>query len=259
MSEEGYVIGSDRVMQIGSRSVSPDVRRLHDMDDVIYDREWLKKARDTDLYYMYRGVCLSKNDEDKMKEYNLRYDVTVIPPGNLGVEYVKTAGHYHPPLPNSELTYGETYEVLKGTAHYLLQDNVDGKVTDVILIEANAGDKVIIPPNYGHITINPSNKAIMMTNWVSSVFSSVYDQIKENKGGAYFETTDGKFIKNEKYEDLPDIRFLSPTTQLDVGSKVGLKKDKEMYGLIREDPELLNYLNEPSEYDWLFNEILDTK
>ena len=259
MSEEGYVVDSDRVMQIGSKSVSPDVRKLHDMDDVVYDREWLKQADNIDLYYMYRGVFLSKKDEDRMKEYHLRYDVTVIPPGNLGMEYVKTAGHYHPSLPNSELTYGETYEVLEGTAHYLLQNDEGGKVTDVILVEAKAGDKVIIPPNYGHITINPSNRSIMMTNWVSSVFSSVYDQIKENKGGAYFETSDGKFIKNDNYDDLPEIRFLKPTTQLDVGSKVGLKKDKEMYGLIREDPELLNYLNEPGEFGWLFDEILGIK
>jgi|GEM_PF-2282682 glucose-6-phosphate isomerase len=40
----------------------------------------------------------------------------------MGLEFVKTCGHYHPPVnPKLRYTYPEMYEVLEGDAHYLLQ------------------------------------------------------------------------------------------------------------------------------------------
>jgi hypothetical protein len=46
--------------------------------------------------------------------------------------------------------------VLEGDAHYLLQRaQNEERVDEAILVKATRGDKVIIPPNYGHVTINP--------------------------------------------------------------------------------------------------------
>jgi oxalate decarboxylase/phosphoglucose isomerase-like protein (cupin superfamily) len=58
--------------------------------------------------------------------------------------------------PKLRYTYRELYEVLKGDAHYLLQraQNKE-RVDEAILVKATRGDKVLIPPNYGHVTINP--------------------------------------------------------------------------------------------------------
>ena len=39
----------------------------------------------------------------------------------LGSEYVKTVGHYHPPVPGTDVSYPEIYQVLDGSATYLLQ------------------------------------------------------------------------------------------------------------------------------------------
>jgi len=245
-----FEIGADWCMKIGSKVINPDVRRLFDMKEVIYDEAWLKNAENDDLYYMYRGLSLSKKDEATMLENHLRYDITVIPPKALGCEFVKTAGHYHPFVPETELSYTELYEVLKGEAHYILQKKENGDITDMVVIEAKEGDKVIIPPNYGHVTINPSNKTLRMSNWVSSDFSSIYDPIKEKCGAAYFEDKDGNFIKNKNYDNLPKIRFLKPSNYVKAASKVGLSKDKEMYGLIRKDTNLLDYLNKPQDFDF---------
>ena len=96
---------------------------------------------------------------EKLREQNIRYDITIIPPGMLGREYIKTAGHYHPLVPGGSVTYPELYEVLEGEALYLLQRQDLG---DVVAINASAGDKVLVPPNYGHITINGSNKKLKM-------------------------------------------------------------------------------------------------
>lgn len=98
-----------------------------------------------------------------MREFGLRYDITVIPPAKFGKEYVKTAGHYHPKAPKSDVSYTEIYQVLEGSATYLLQKaGRKGRVLDVAVVEAEKGDIVFIPPDYGHITINRSDKVLKM-------------------------------------------------------------------------------------------------
>lgn len=222
---------------------------LHDMDDVLYDRS-LSDAPDTELYYMYRDLSLSRADHQTIVDHHLRYDITIIPPGMLGMEYVKTAGHDHPHVSGTGVTYSEVYEVLEGKAQYLLQRREGDTVSDVIMVQAHAGDKVIIPPGYGHVTINSSNKTLVMANWVCRDFSSIYDFFKQKSGASYLLLEEGS-VPNPKYENLPEIRFAKPTNY----AEVGLYKDKEMYGLVRQI-DMLEYLTKPQDYEWLFDKIL---
>lgn len=240
-------------MEFGGKLVEPDVRLLGDMQSVIYDRKWLEGADPSmELYYMYRDLALSKRDRDTLLEYGLRYDITVIPPMMLGCEYVKTAGHYHPYVPGTNLSYTELYEVLSGEAVYLLQrakDSCYDVIEDVIVVEAGAGDKVLIPPNYGHITINRSRKTLRMANLVCRDFSSNYEPIREHRGGAYYLTEDG-FVRNESYTEVAPIRHCPPTNT----SLAHLSKQREIYSLLR-TPEVLGYLTRPQEYTELFGRL----
>ncbi len=174
---------------------NPDIRHLYDLKEVLYDKEWLKGAPDLELYYMYRNL---------KRDGNLRYDVTVIPAQMLGKEFTKTKGHYHPDC------YGELYIVIEGEAIYLMQKiNDEGEIEDIYFVEAKAGDHVIIPPHYGHVTINPGDKDLKMANWVCDDFKSLYSQIEEKGGAGYFYTLDG-WIKNDNYERVPDLRNEQP-------------------------------------------------
>lgn len=237
-------------LEFGGRTRSPDVRRLYDMREVIYDQDWLSGAGDFDLYYMYRDLFLSRSDQQKLNDYDLRYDITIIPPAMLGIEYIKTAGHYHPLVPGTDVTYPEIYEVLEGEALYLLQ-NEDS--SDVVYVRASAGDKVIIPPGYGHITINESNKRLKMANFVARSFSSIYEPIKKLGGGAYLYTKDG-FINNPKYGSQASLREVKPPSSA-ILKKIGLSKGREMYPCIR-TPEVLEYLTRPNLHGDLFDGIL---
>ena len=69
------------------------------MREVIFDQNWLAGAEDTELYYMYRDLFLSRADREQLLKQDVRYDITIIPPNWLGREYVKTVGHYHPLVP----------------------------------------------------------------------------------------------------------------------------------------------------------------
>jgi len=182
---------------INLENIKPDIRCLYDMCKVIYDKEWIKSAPDSELYYMYRGL--------KEKE-GLRYDITVMPAKMLGKEFVKTKGHYH------INKYQEVYIVLEGEAIYLMQKG-DKNIEDAYFVKAKKGDVVIIPSYYGHITINPANKELKMANWISKECKSNYEPILEKQGACWFYTKNG-WIKNENYNQVPELRTEQPIKKL---------------------------------------------
>lgn len=170
-------------------------RRLSDMKNVLYDRQWVKTTPNLEIYFMHRGI---------KKKGTLRYDITIIPPRLLGKEFAKTKGHEH--LGN----YGELYITLKGKAIYLLQKCRNNKIEDVYAVKAGKGDAVIIPPKYGHFTINPSRKEELKTaNWLDEKSQHDYGVIDKKGGACYYYTVDG-WVKNTKYKKIPKLHFEKP-------------------------------------------------
>jgi len=234
-------------LKFGDKVTVADVRKLQDMEDVVFDREWFEKTyeRNKDMYYMFRDLAKSDADHEAIESHHLRYDITRIPPGMLGSEYVKTVGHYHPPVPGTDVSYPEIYQVLDGSATYLLQKVEPGEediVLDVAVIKAEKGDLVLVPPGYGHVTINASDKTLEMANWVCRDFSSVYEPIKRLSGAAYFLLKDG-FAKNPLYRDIPPIRYLKPLGF----DEIGLVSGESMYDLVHR-AEKLRFLSAPQDY-----------
>ncbi len=234
----------EKLLRFGNRWIRPSIRKLNEMREVIYDKDWLLNSRDIELYYMYRDLALNEKERGIIHRNNLRYDITVIPPLKLGCEYIKTMGHYHPLVPKTNISYPEIYEVLEGKAHYLLQKEKKGKILNVILIEAKKGDKIIIPPDYGHITINPSNKRLKMANFVSNKFSSIYEPIREMGGGAYFELIGKRFVRNENYKEIPKLERIKPINPVEME----LKKADTIYKGFIKNPKILEFLNMPQNY-----------
>jgi len=170
-------------------------RRINDMKNVLCDQLWAKTAPNFEVYFMHRGV---------KRRGSSRYDITIIPPRLLGKEFAKTKGHEH--LGNC----GELYITLKGRAIYLLQKYQNNKIEDVYAIKANKGGVVIIPPQYGHFTINPSRKEELKTaNWLDERSRHDYDIIDKKQGACYYYTTKG-WIKNKNYKKVPALRFEKP-------------------------------------------------
>jgi len=256
------------------KNATPNIRHLFDMKEVILDQKWLKKQKNIELYYMYRGLGLTEEDKKKIADARLRYDITVIPPLMLGKEYSKTAGHYHCEAEKG-ISYPEIYEVLEGEACYLMQSVIENNsVEDIYFVYAAAGDKVIIPPNYGHFTINASNKDLVMANWVCLDCVSDYSKVKEKRGACYYaiknspnspvsgtgqallqggKSQEGEinWLENKNYQNIPKLRKLSPTNF----SELGLEKNKGMYELV-DDLEKLNFLIQPENYKKLWERIL---
>jgi glucose-6-phosphate isomerase len=241
-------------LKFGDRFVEPEVRRLEELRDVAYDTAWMVNAPNIEVYYMYRDLYSAHEHKDIIVEHQMRYDITIIPPLKMGLEYVKTLGHYHPTIASdSPYTYPELYEVLDGEAHYLLQKPANGRsdcITDALIVRARKGDKVVVPPNYGHVTINASEKPLKMANWVCRLFTSNYRPYKLLHGGVYYELISGKLVPNRWYTEKPDIRVCSPVE----APEFDLIREKPIYDLIGEI-SLLEYLVAPQNYGWFFKRL----
>ncbi|MBX4187356.1 MAG: hypothetical protein KW802_03850 [Candidatus Doudnabacteria bacterium] len=225
------------------------VRKFSEMVPVLYDQT--AKAALEETYSVYRGICLADH-ESLIKDYHLTYDVTILPAMMLGDEYNKTVGHYHDNIPGTQIAHPELYEVLSGKGIFLLQ-KMDAKFENlitVLAIEGEAGDKIIYPPNYGHIMVNVGDEPLVMANWLSTVYKPLYDLIKDRHGMALYvvKGSDGKpiFIKNENYKDQPMMR------KMIIGDKLrtdfGLETHEPMYVTAMRNPKILNFLNEPAKY-----------
>lgn len=221
----------------------PTVRTIDEMRPVLADP---KCAHEGPLYCMYRDLARSDADWTWLHAHKLRYDLTVIPPGNLCGEWVKTKGHYHPRNP-AGVGYPEIYEVLEGRARYLLQ-SLD--LLDIVMIDARAGDLVVIPPGYGHVTINPTtDETLAMANIVSTEFESEYGEYISRRGAAYFALCNGEIRKNARYPRVPPVRSVSP------GSGRGGIPSGPLYSLIG-DEKALSFLNYPERFSPLFENLL---
>jgi glucose-6-phosphate isomerase, archaeal len=223
----------------------PAVRTISEMRPVLANPSC---RCDDPLYFMYRDLAKSDADWHWLRTHHLRYDLTVIPPRDLCGEWVKTKGHYHPDNA-AGVGYPEIYEVVEGRAHYLLQSK---SIDDVVMIDAVAGELVIIPPGYGHITINPAkDETLVMANIVSTAFESEYAEYENLHGAAYYELTSGELKKNRNYTALPPVRHIHSKS----GQGVHRIVQGPIYNLIG-NAGAVEFLNHPEEYMDIFRVLL---
>lgn len=205
------------------------------------------------IYTVYRNIRRT-GDAAKIDAAELRYDITVIPPGYFTgseKEFFRTAGHYHASLPGHDFTYPEVYEVISGRAYWLIQrPNRDDPKTleEIYIVEAEPGEKVIIPPNFGHISINASSEPLVLSNWIAGGFAYDYQPYRELRGGGS-RVIEGsvpdtiEFEPNRQYRYVPDIRKLRPKAV----AEFGLVRSTPAYALVN-DLTRLRFLRTPYEF-----------
>lgn len=230
-----------------------DVRTVRQMLDVLCD---VTAARamppQQPLYYMFRDVK-RKEDAALFENSHMRFDITALPPMRIGSEFNKTYGHYHE-MATSKLSYPELYEVLHGEAHYMLQQKqsmVSNEVIAAFLVHAKAGDKVIIPPNFGHTTINAGSETLVMGNLNEWKFKSDYMPYRQKRGAAFY------YLQNEKKRNMAyaGARKLHELSSHDfnrlVNPQTALKiEEGKSYELFLRNPKLFDFLKDPMQIEF---------
>ncbi|MEO0084390.1 MAG: glucose-6-phosphate isomerase family protein [candidate division WOR-3 bacterium] len=205
------------------------------------------------LYLMYRNVR-KKDDDELLIKNDIRYDLTVIFPGKIGDEYIKTIGHYHPFKEGTKVSYPEIYEVIYGQAKMIIQkfEKEKKNIVAVYYIEAGSGDKIVIPAQenffFGHTTINPTSDFLVLANTQERTFQSDYSEYLKKSGASYYLLNikgQEKLEKNSKYEFAPPIMRLVFKESI---PELCLSKSKPLYPSIIENiRQFRQYLTFPEE------------
>lgn len=219
---------------------SAELRQAEDLRAVLRDKHCTCTGP---VYSMYRNLAETQDDRQWLASVRIRFDITCIPAGDLCGEYVKTKGHYHPMNPAGE-GYPEIYQVFEGKAHYLLQNR---DLSEVILVEAYEGETVAVPPNFGHVTINPGPSELVMANLVSDAFESDYRFYEDHRGAAYYELLGGSLERNPHYPPMPPVVRLRAPAFLP-----GFPLAGSLYGLVEQRDTRLRCLNHPEQFRGFF-------
>lgn len=201
------------------------------------------------IYWMHRGVTL-RSHEELFSQHGIRYDVTVLASGVLGREFYKTIGHFHAIKPGTTLSYPEVYEVLHGNALFLFQYE-----TETYGVLAGVSTKVIVPPGFGHVTVNVGSEPLVIANLFCDHVDSRYDFYRDHQGAAYYVLATelahhpdarGAFVveRNPRYASASLLRMVLPH---DIPS-LGITSGESLYASFVRMPSQFDFLSSPERY-----------
>lgn len=203
--------------------------------------------REEAFYSFFEGIAL-KEDVPAFQEFGLRYDLIIVRPGTADGEFKKTSGHYHSVVPGRDVSYPEIYEVLQGNALFMLQRcDSDGAVLEALAVNAKPGDKLVIPPQYGHATVNIGDEPLVFADLVATACSNTYGQIAQNHGMcSYVLKKDNGFeiVQNPAYGNPPLAKVVGVPENPDLS----IWRDRPIYQVFQENPKAFDYLKDPVPY-----------
>lgn len=235
------------------KSSATRTRMVSDLADV-----WRKEGitGQEPVYSTILGL-IREGDREIFSELNIEHGIVLMQPGCQEDEYHKLIGHYHENESPGLLPSPEIHCVLSGQGFFLLQKSFPpyGKMLDIVLIEAQAGDMFFIPPWYGHIAINTSNEPLVFNGFYHAGMKANYGSYKANRGGAYYlirnDQNIAETIPNPRYGEIPSIRKFSA---VDLPKPDWLNQFSSCYEAISKKPEEFGFFNQPEAFrkEWFF-------
>lgn len=219
-------------------------RTLHELDPV-----WAKRVEGEDrVIYRYTSPLWLAGDEEVWRQARVGYGIVFFPPGVFAGEYVKSSGQYHAIVPGQTMATPEVYTVLKGCGHFMLQRSTPPheEILDAVLVEVNAGETFVVPPDYGHLQINPTDGPLVFSYAVMNPLTSNYEPYRQRRGAIYYEMAEGseRFVFNPRYPQRVPLRTLRAADL----RQLAFFNAKVDYHLIRECLPRLGFLTRPEEF-----------
>lgn len=222
-----------------------EARRAAQMRGVLLDPE--AAPSDAELYWMYKLVDAGR-DRATFTNAGLTFSCVLLPPLRIGREYVKTQGHYHPPMPGTSIEYPEVYTHYFGRLYLLIQRRQNGQASrldDCVLIDMRPGHSILVPPGYAHVLINPSDRPALMGGLYSPDFQPDYEPVRQSVGAGHYlidEAGHERVLPNAHYESLPPLRRLTDLA----GTRFAPPDDRRpLWASFVQSPHLYAFLSDP--------------
>lgn len=185
-------------------------------------------------YHVYEDVY-NRSDQGWVLQMGLHFSIAVIFPGLLGSEWIKTAGHFHRPVQRRDLP--ELVEVVQGKGTIVLQlMRTPDRIAEIVLLRVVRGDWVVIPPGYGHVSINSGSKPLILTHVRSRAVHLEYEEMARHRGAGYWVGPEGHWL-NMSYEEVPELKQFTAAHLY-----VRPFGNESVYRAIRRQPDYFKFL-----------------
>jgi glucose-6-phosphate isomerase, archaeal len=222
-----------------------ETRYRWQMDKVLKQPDALPE--DAAIYWNFKLYNAGLNDSI-FKRRHMTFGLVSLPSLRIGVEYIKTHGHYHAPMPGTSICYSEVYTHYYGKLYLYMQrrsHDAPDHLDDCVLYEMAPGRSILIPPGYAHILINPSDQPALMGGLYSSDAEHLYAPIQDMGGAAYqlvFEDGQERFIPNSRYATRPELRLMTDLNHTRFSPPNG---NHPLWSSFVEDPQLFAFIYDP--------------
>jgi glucose-6-phosphate isomerase len=216
----------------------PGERRL--LDDVRANLRIPNASGPEHLYTIYMDI-FDREDRAALQAQKLLYGAVVYNHGTIGDERLRSQGHVHSIDPKSRLRFSEVYEFWTGRGYVYMQKEAAAVVTRALLIPVKAGDKVVVPLGWMHLTIADGDDVLSFGAWCARENNLEYAEVRRLGGPAHFLLSNGDIVKNPRYRRVAEVETLLPS-QLPL---LGIPAEEPIYRSWRSNPECFDFLPSP--------------
>lgn len=228
--------------EFGENTFGPkvEVRHLSDVRRSLMDPNC---EGPEDLYAIVMGIGRNE-DKQAMDERNLLFASCNYNFGTMGKEPVRSQGHIHSVSASCNDSTCELYEIWEGEAIIYMQEYVKDNPGRCFAIRAKKGEVVIVPPGWGHQTVNANIHAPMVFGaWCVKDYGFDYDDVRAHTGLAYYPMVENEeitWVKNENYNESTLIER-SPR----IYTEFGIDPTKSIYEQFVENPDMMLFVSRP--------------
>lgn len=229
----------------------PELRRLDDIRRSLRDPE----CQGPDPVYSIVMDVGREEHREELRRRMLLFGVVVYAAGRLGEEPVRSQGHVHAVAAHCGWSTPELFEIWEGRAIIYAQARAEDDPGLCCAIEAEAGEQVVVPPNWAHAVINADPQSRMTFGaWCDRQYGFVYDGIRAHKGLAWFPVLEAD--STIRWEANPAYR----ASKLQVRKtrayrELGLDSKKPIYAQFAQNPETVQWVSEPERFATLWPEF----
>ena len=229
------------IFKKGMNTPSYYARTAQDLEPVWANPE---TGEDKVLYRVSSGLWLD-GQESIWKDANIVYGLVLFAPGSVNREYFKSSGQYHPLCQGLTQATPEIYTVLVGEGHFMLQKATPPyeNVQDPICVKVRAGETFVVPPDYGHLQINPEDGPLLFSYVVMDGLKGVYQPYRDKKGAMYYEMAEQQpFVFNKNYKEQLPLRIVNAS---DICQVPELNKEVTYQKVLANLPDI-KYITNPA-------------
>ncbi|WP_297206101.1 glucose-6-phosphate isomerase family protein [uncultured Pluralibacter sp.] len=182
-------------------------------------------------------------DREELQKRMLLFGVVTYAAGQLGEEPIRSQGHIHRISQHSGWSPPELYEIWQGKAIIYMQERVDNDPGRCFAVVAAPGDKVLVPPGWGHATISADPLVpLTFAAWCDREYGFEYEKVRAHKGLAWYPLMqDGQVIwLHNKHYAPGRLQVIRAREYAEFGITAA-----PIYSQFITDPERLQFISRP--------------